>query len=176
VTLFRNKFRVESTRLPHLDYTEQGVYFVTICVGDRKCLFGSVENSEVKLSVLGEFVNDCWEQIPSRHDGVRIHAYVVMPNHLHGLIELDAKNGPYFEQKPPKSASVGAIVRSFKAAVTKWARENAFLDFAWQARYYDHVVRNYNSLTQIQEYIRYNPANWLFDSSNPAVRQYYRET
>ena len=89
MTLFKNTYRVESTRLKSWDYSWPGWYFVTIVVHDHTCLFGEVKNDRVLPSPLGQVVEESWREIPAHHCNVEMDEYVVMPNHLHGIIILN---------------------------------------------------------------------------------------
>ncbi len=89
MTLFKNKYRVESTRLPNRDYSQNGWYFVTICTYERQWLFGDVVNSQVHLSEIGEIAAKFWAEIPQHSQNTYIDAYVIMHNHVHGIIVID---------------------------------------------------------------------------------------
>src|SRR3989338_10065208 len=86
--LFKNKYRVGTARLEGYDYSSVGLYFVTICVKDRKCLFGDIVNEEIKLSNIGEMAKKFWLEIPRHFPDVSLEEFVVLPNHLHGVIEI----------------------------------------------------------------------------------------
>jgi putative transposase len=100
ISLFRGKYRIESARLKSWDYSWSGWYFVTVVVHDRACLFGEVKNDGVLLSRLGQEVEASWEEIPARHRNVELDEYVVMPNHVHGIIILnDVKDESYSSRR-----------------------------------------------------------------------------
>ena len=166
-----------SLRLLDYDYTTPGAYFLTVCAAARECLFGRPENDSVELSQLGEMVRECWLAIPNHFTIAELDAYVVMPNHLRGIIVLtDDGRGktcraPTTERfGQPVAASLPTIVRSFKAAVTKRVNEIgvAAKRPIWQRSYYEHVIRNAESLDRIRDYIATNPLRWNLDRENPA--------
>jgi REP element-mobilizing transposase RayT len=170
-------YRIPSTRLQSRNYDEGGPYFVTICVAQRRCVFGEIARGEMRLSRLGALVNQCWHDLPNHHDGVEIDEFVVMPNHVHGILWLPHKDVRENRPRPngfrsPAAGTLGSIVRSVKSAVTKRANEHDFR-FAWQPRFWDHVIHD-NALLSIREYIWQNPLNWAWDSQNPLVAQFYR--
>jgi len=170
-----------SIRMPEFDYAAGGVFFVTICVKDRECLFGEVVECEMRLNDMGAIVESCWRSIPEHRANVTVDAFVVMPNHLHGLLRLASVGAtlvsPSFEVRSdgrsaprgPDPGSLGAVVGCFKADVTRrttgfGARSSRNI---WQRNYYEHLVRDDRSLEQIRQYIAANPANWTIDTENP---------
>jgi len=170
-------FRIPTTRLSTRNYDEGGFYFVTICVQQMECVFGQVSAGETKLSRLGNIAQERWLDIPNHHEGVRLDDFVVMPNHLHGILQLPQTNWRDNQKKlnrfqSPAAGTLGSIIRSFKSAVTKEANERG-LSFQWQPRYWDHVIRNNQALAAIREYIWQNPLNWGWDSQNPSVAHLY---
>lgn len=188
--LFNNKYRIESTRLQHWDYTSQGAYFITICTKDRMYYFGDIENGKMNYSPIGAIANVLWYEIKNRTKNVELGAFVVMPNHIHGILILNGydDNGvnvndnvnvetvratslPQNEKMgniSPKSRSVSTIIRSYKSAVTKHANRLG-LDFSWQPRFHDHIIRNDKSFNTITEYILNNPLTWTEDKFNKAL-------
>ena len=167
------KPRRRSLRLRDYDYTACGAYFVTICAADRRCIFGSITNGTVHLSQLGGIADDCWLAIPQHFPNVELDEHVVMPNHMHGILALVAaqhaapvtKPSPRFAVKP---GSLGAIVRSFKSAVTKRTNE---LQIAPEAGAGTEISTSTlsamrKSLQRIREYIATNPLRWDLDAEN----------
>jgi REP element-mobilizing transposase RayT len=186
---FKGKYRVESTRLPNRNYAANGWYFVTICTRDRIHFFGDVIAGEVQLSAIGEIAQQFWTDIPNHFNDTYIDAYVIMPNHVHGIVVIDCPKNvetlqcnvstqhdapcdiiqrQFMSDISPKPGSLGAIARSYKSVVTRWCRENGHNHFAWQSRFYDHIIRADGSLDRIREYIINNPAKWEEDKNNPA--------
>jgi REP element-mobilizing transposase RayT len=168
-----------SIRLPGFDYSSPGNYFVTVCADRRRCLFGRIEKDETVLTGLGEAARKCWIEIPQHFPNVEIDSYVVMPNHLHGILVINPKF-PEASRQPrstliaesfgkPVSGSIPTIVRSFKAAVTKHAHESGLLfsGVVWQRGYFEHVLRDDREFVNANDYIIKNPLRWAFDEENP---------
>ena len=173
-----DKHHRRSIRLKEHDYSQPGAYFVTICTRDRACLFGEIVDGEMRLNEAGEIARGCWEEIPRHFPLVELDAFVVMPNHVHGIIVIQGRGERFFAptstaptttiaQSP--SRTIGSIVRGFKIGVTKWFRANTDLHSIWQRGYYEHVIRNEAELTAIREYILGNPARWDEDENNPTL-------
>lgn len=165
-----------SIRLPGYDYSQAGAYYVTICVQDRLCLFGDVMNGEVMLNDIGLYVDRCWLEIPKHFPNVVLHEYIIMPNHVHGIIEIVGANNdlPLDKEKITERAkdilplrgtskTVGSIVRGFKIGVTKYVRKCTDIYKVWQRNYYEHIIRDYEDYIRIADYIEDNPINWERD-------------
>jgi REP element-mobilizing transposase RayT len=168
-----------STRLRDYDYAQAGAYFVTICTQDRLPLLGSVTDGRMHLSPAGEMVARVWSTLGQYYAGVSLDSFTVMPNHLHGIIVLSEP--PQRGEEPGESAtpapSLSFVVGRFKSFTTheygKGAREQGwprYRDRFWQARFYDHVIRNERGLDAIREYIANNPLKWELDRLNPDFR------
>jgi REP element-mobilizing transposase RayT len=185
VTLFRDRYRIESARLPGWDYASAGCYFVTICTRDRVCSLGEVVDGMVRLSAAGEIAERYWKDIPSHMPGIGLDEFVIMPNHVHGVVILhDTDNhrnvcntrrdvACYVSTQTmqpqtisPAAGSLSTAIRSFKAAVTSWCRENNH-PFAWQPRFHDRIIRDEKTLAAARTYIRNNPAQWELDRDHP---------
>ena len=121
---------------------------------DRACLFGTVRHGTADLSRVGCIVHRLWTDIPDHFDHARLDAFVVMPNHVHGLIGLvpdtNSNANATMSAISPKPGSVSTIIRSYKSAVTRWVRRNDCSSLAWQPRFYDHIVRNRRSFRRIR--------------------------
>lgn len=179
MTLFKNKYRVESARLRGYDYASPGLYFITICTKNRESLFGDVVNGEMDLSPIGDIVADEWQKTPRVRANVQLDAWVVMPNHLHGIIWIthtvpssnvetsrrDVSTTNAKSRLQPNS--IGSIIGQIKSVCTKRIRAAGFAEFNWQERFYDEIIRNERALDAIRAYIIYNPANWGKDKDNP---------
>ncbi len=191
---FGGKYRTGTARLAHWDYATEGGYFVTICVKDKRCVFGEVKDGHVVLNDCGRIVQDCWLAVPEHFPHTSLGPYVVMPNHVHGIIFIhdrvrrlddgsvsndammcrDAKfcvstaNGSALDGNRfgPQSMNLGSIVRGFKAGVTTSARDRG-IPFVWLERYHDHVIRHDQDLARISKYIEDNPLQWSLDEENP---------
>ena len=221
---FKNKYRIPSARAAWHNYNG-GMYFITICTKNREHYFGEIvydENNEAKMNYteLGKIAIECWESIPQHFPHVEAPLWVVMPNHIHGIIIINAatvetqnfasqSNTPIVETQNfasqsttpivetqnfasqsntptvetqnfaslppndgnrfgPQSKNLASVVRGFKIGVTKYARERG-IDFAWQTRYHDHIVRNWDEMNKIADYIENNPARWAIDQLNDSV-------
>lgn len=162
-------------RLKGYDYS-QGAYFVTVCAANRKCRFGHVLEWEMILSEEGKIVIEEWLKTSVLRPHVQLDQFVVMPNHFHGILVLDDDEGGTARRAPTiqrfatsVAGSLPTIIRAFKAAVTD--RINALRNnpgaVIWQRNYYEHVIRNEESLHRIREYIAHNPSTWEFDRDNP---------
>jgi len=165
----------KSWRLPYHDYSSAGIYYVTICAENNRCIFGQIENGCVQRTRLGEVVRECWEAIPAHYPNAKLHAFVVMPNHFHGLIEL-AKSVQIkteilrreFNLSSVPSGSLSAIVRSFKAVVTRRAHKEIRLHGEiWHRNYFERVVRDGQEFSNATRYIAENPMQWEWDERNP---------
>jgi REP element-mobilizing transposase RayT len=169
------KYDRKSNRLKGYDYTNPGYYFITICVADRYNLFGKIRKGQINLNKYGKVAEEEWLQTEILRNNVKLDEFVIMPNHVHGIIELietsrdTARRVPAGEQfgKPVKR-SIPTIVRSYKSAVTKAVNElhNRSGDKVWQKNYYDHIIRNSEELNRIRKYIMNNPKNWEYDKLN----------
>ena len=180
--LFQDKYRIKSTRLPNWDYSWDGFYYATICTKYWIEWFGKINDENMFLSPFGAIVESCWRMIPEHFPFVTLDEYVIMPNHVHGVIRiLKSQNDSAMVEtqdfaslhpaKPlnkfgPQSRNLASIIRGFKIGVTKWARNNGCADFQWQQRFYDHVVRDQNDLERIRHYIQTNPERWCRDRNN----------
>jgi putative transposase len=179
----KRKHHRRSIRLPDHDYTSPGACFVTICVRGGECLLGEVVDDEMQLNEWGQIAWDCWQAIPEHFDHVEPDAFVIMPNHVHGIIVISDRVGAQHAAPLPaplpatvpqlrtnvEPGSLGAIVRSYKSAVTK--RINQLRDRPgtpfWQRNYWEHIIRNEASLNRIRGYIENNPARWAEDRLHP---------
>jgi REP element-mobilizing transposase RayT len=160
--------------LPGYDYSRTGCYFITICSFNQEPIFGKIEDGKTVLSNIGEIVAKYLEEIPEHFDNVFVDEYIIMPNHIHIIItivgvqyieplQIEPLQNKY-QKIIPKS--IGSIVRSYKASVTRWCRENCFIKFKWQRNYFEHIIRNDEDYIRIREYIRNNPLQWELDEEN----------
>ena len=170
--------RHRSIRLKGYDYAQAGAYFVTICTHSQGCLLGEIVDGEIVLGSYGKFAKACFEGIPQHFAHAEVDAFVVMPNHLHGIIfvangtEVGAQHAAPLRKEAsprPTPGSLSTIVRSFKSASTKRINElrGAPGTPVWQRNYYEHVIRNERELDKIREYIATNPLRWTLDGENP---------
>ncbi|TZF86427.1 hypothetical protein FW774_05120 (plasmid) [Pedobacter sp. BS3] len=184
---FQQKYRIKSARADWWNYGANAAYFVTICTQNRLPYFGKVAEGLVELSDIGKIAHKCWKEIPLHFPFVLLDEFVVMPNHIHGIVVIDkgnAENGgcttPNLvetqnfaslhrnNQLPinkfgPQSKNLASIIRGFKIGVTKYAR-TINPNFAWQSRYHDRIIRDQPEHERIASYILNNPINWEGDS------------
>ena len=165
----------KSVRLPEYDYTTPGAYLVTICTQNHICLFGRIETDKVILSELGLIAEKYWKKIPEHFKNVKLDEYIVMPDHIHGILILSedrrdtACRVPTYERfSRPVPGSLSTIIRSFKSSFTGHVNKLHSTPGRkiWQGRYYEHVIRNPNDLKGIREYIINNPTRRSFDREN----------
>ena len=157
-----------SVRLCKYDYSQAGLYFITMCTANRKCLFGDIVDGKMSLNNAGQNANECWWKITDHFPNTALHKFIVMPNHVHGIIEITVGANNYSPLPPGTSKTIGSIVRGFKIGVTKWFRINMPFEFSvgkpvWQRNYYEHIIRNEKSYRQISEYIQTNRLRWRED-------------
>ena len=171
-----------SIRLKGYDYSQPGAYFVTVVVRQRECLLGAIYEGEMRLSQMGRIVEDAWEWLARQYPYVDLDEWVVMPNHLHGIIvisEAPRGSGRGGSRAAPTSVSpsplptkrkpLGELVGAFKTVSTK--RVNRLRGMPgvplWQRNYYEHVIRNTADLDGVRAYIAANPVRWSEDAENP---------
>lgn len=195
----------KSPRKVGYDYSQSGLYFVTICTYKGELIFGDVIDGNIQLTEVGQIAFACWTTVPQHFENVTIDCFVVMPNHVHAIVVLHGqdvdntkndekdKNTPHksvgralslqdhttpnrrgvmkngrFYPAGVESGSLGAIVGSYKSAVTKIA--NSALDdppsFLWQKGYHDHIIQDDKSFYTIRNYVLTNPARWDDDKFN----------
>jgi REP element-mobilizing transposase RayT len=184
MTLYKNKYRIESTRLKGWDYSNDAAYFITICVYNMINYFGKVIENKVNLSNIGEIVNKEWLKTEVIRKNIVLDEYVIMPNHIHGIIMIfnekyDGKVETHrvrlrnsrnncVKERDARRTSLPNIIKGFKSACTNTIRESGYTNFKWQARFHDHIIRNEKELFYIRQYILNNPIKWTFD-------KYYRD-
>jgi len=164
-----------SLRLQEYDYSQPGAYFITICTHNRECLFGEIVQGEMKINEMGDLVRATWQQIAKRYPHTSVDAFVVMPNHIHGIIFINV--GAIHESPLQKSETtrrrhmlLPKIIGYFKmnsAKKTNILRATLGTPL-WQRNYYEHVIRNETDLEEIREYSENNRAKWLEDKNHPA--------
>jgi len=176
---FGDRYRVESARLPGWDYRTAGWYFVTVCTKDHIPFFGHVVDGEMILSPTGEIVAEEWRRTPEVRPNVVLDEWIVMPNHLHGILVIvetprrgvsttrrgvsTTRQGDSATRQRLMAGSLGAIVGQIKSVCTKRIWAAGYTDFAWQSRFHDHIIRDEESLKRIRQYIVNNPRTWTED-------------
>ena len=174
--LFHDRYKIESIRLKHWDYSSDGAYFITICTKDRIEYFGEIINGKMKLSGIGKIVYDEWIKTEQIRQNVHLDEWVVMPNHFHAIVIIENDNVigpvgacrgmPLQQFAKPQSKSLSMIVNHFKSAVKRWCNKNGFEYFQWQRNYYEHIIRNETELYIKRRYIINNPMKWELDKNN----------
>ncbi len=181
----RNRKR---NRLQGYDYSRDGWYFITICIKNRIECLGKIKNEKMKYSRYGDIVLNFWQEIPDHYKNAFLDQWVIMPNHIHGIIVIENSSAAARTEQyvgtdhcsVPTYCSVrtvnnrknygflSKIVKSFKEISLKTIRKNYNdYEFSWQRSFYDHIVRNEKSLNNIRRYIYYNPPKWELDRNNP---------
>lgn len=178
------KHHRRSIRLKGYDYSLPGAYFVTICTQHMECRFGEVINDVMRLNAAGLVVQHEWEHLPQRFSTMRLDEFVVMPNHLHGIVVIvnspvgaslvDAQPSAGTSPAPTGRPTLSEIIGAFKSITTneyiQGVREFGWPQFnrrVWQRNFYDHIIRNEREYNAIRQYIRNNPLKWGMDRDNP---------
>ena len=174
--------RRRSTRLAGYDYSQVGAYFVTIVTHGRSCCFGDADSGEMRLSDAGRMACRVWKELPARFVGIEMDYFIVMPNHLHGIIiihdgEAGVKHQPTASRATTRVApTLGNVVGAYKSLTTmeytrgvKTLHWPPFEGRLWQRNYYEHIIRDGESLNRLRQYITDNPAQWAFDRENPVA-------
>jgi REP element-mobilizing transposase RayT len=202
---FQNKYRIPSAWLPGYDYGENGAYFITICTKNRIHYFGEIIDAvetqyfasqkthdnlpqeetqnvaSLQPTPIGMIANGYCQKIPEHFPFVILDEFVVMPNHMHGILIINKQTQDssviethndaslqeigYANKFGPQSGNISSVIRGYKAAVKSFATTNK-IDFGWQSRFYDRIIRDYDELKRIRKYIAENPDNWQRDRNN----------
>jgi REP element-mobilizing transposase RayT len=170
-----NKYLVDTTRVRWWDYSWNGRYFVTINTRNRVHYFGSTQRDKLILSEAGEHAHQCWLEIPAHFPFVKLGEFVIMPDHVHGIIIIDKPDGAPRQDKSepaerynafgPQSKNLASIIRGFKVGVTKTIRIKK-PDFGWQGLYHCRIIRNERAFQAISRYIKNNPQKWVDQHPN----------
>lgn len=182
-----------SVRLKGYDYSKAGLYFITICVKNRECLFGHIKDGEMILNDAGQLVENEWLKIPQRFTNTQLHEYVVMPNHFHAILQIvpvgatlvvapDESGQPDDPGQPQGIAptdipstdkTLGDMVGAFQSIVTvkyiRGVKNKGWKPFdkkLLQRNYYEHIIRNEKAYRNISNYIINNPQKWDDDRFN----------
>ena len=167
--LYLDKYRVHTARRPGQDYSQNGHYFVTICTQNRQPYFGRIQpatsgltDAQLVGTALADRALECWQQVSQHFVFAEADAFVVMPDHIHGILAFQRPpdQPDYTAAKfGPQSHNLASVVRGFKVGVKAWATKSQ-LPFAWQSGYFDRVIRNEMELDKIRKYILDNPNAW----------------
>ncbi len=176
----------QSIRLRGYDYTQNGLYFVTICTHNRENLFGEIKNGKMVLNGVGKIVGYWWNTIPEKFPGIELDIHQIMPNHFHGIVIVGARSLRPI-QKPP---TLGQMIAYFKYESTKqinnyvgvgfsdpsiinssdpikkWQVNHGIFAKIFQRNFYEHIIRNEKEYFAIKCYIKDNPKNWEHDVEN----------
>lgn len=173
-----NKHHRRSIRLKGYDYTQPGAYYITLCTQARQCLFGDVVAGKMRLNSLGYIAFTYWQKIPVHFAHLQLDVFVVMPNHLHGILVIRdtpikaqlGDNSTTEKFGKPVRGSIPTVIRSYKAAVTKQINlicNTKYTSLIWQRDFYEHINRDEQSLETIRRYIAENPWRWVDAPENP---------
>jgi len=172
------KHHRRTIRLQGYDYSQVGAYYVTIVTYHRDCLFGEIVNDEMILNDFGKIADECWRAIPDHFLFVELGAYVIMPNHVHGIIVITHDRRGTIYRAPamekfgkPTQGSLPTIIRTYKAAVTRRIGRELNATSIWQRNYYEHIIRDEKDLQNKTDYIEANPMLWDKDDNNPRNAQ-----
>jgi putative transposase len=178
MALYKDEFRIETTRLKGYDYSSPGEYFVTICTQGLECVFGEITGDEIQFNEYGSIAKRNWEKLSQQYSHLQLDEFIIMPNHVHGIIILcennhrrDAINrvstGGITKTHNPMLArdSLSNIIRQYKSRVS-YEIHKIQPDFAWQPRFYERIIRDEKELNNIRNYIVNNPAKWSCDEEN----------
>ncbi len=177
---YRNRYRISSARLAGWDYGSNGMYYVTICTKDRGRYFGEIENNLVleeiqhtqsitslRATEIGKIAYDNWQNIPTFHPYIELDDFVIMPDHIHGILCIDKPDKTNWEINKfgVQSKNLASVLRGFKSSVTKYSNTNN-IEFTWQPRYYDRVIRNEKEYLNVKGYIQDNPDQWFLNKQD----------
>jgi putative transposase len=189
-----DKHHRHSIRLKGYDYSQSGIYFVTMCVQDKVCLLGKIVDGRMQANTYGEIVKENWRWLAEQYPYVILDEWIVMPNHFHGILCItnsdrgvgpriatnrgSSRTAPIAKRKP-----LGRLIGAFKTVSTKYINElrNTPGVRFWQRNYYEHIVRNERELNNIRQYIVNNPLHWEFDTEHlndkalEAKRAYWKQ-
>ncbi len=159
-----------STRLKDYNYSSEGAYYVTVCANNRECVFGNAQNGEMIMNDTGKMIDRWWRELPRKYNMIEIDEYKIMPNHMHGIITIVGAGFPRPDTfirmddkgRGNRAPTLGQIMAYFKYGTTKQinAIRNTPGIRLWQRNYYDHIIRDEESLNKIREYIINNPVHW----------------
>ncbi len=179
--LFQEKYKIKSIRLSFWNYSNSGHYFITICTKDRIDYFGKIKNGIICLNKYGSIICQEIYRTPLIRKNVVIDEFIVMPNHIHLVLEINnallnnesvetqciaSLPNTYKNTFGPQRNNLSSIMRGLKSIITKRIHQNGLINFQWQSRFYDHIIRDEEDLYRIKEYIQNNPLNWNRDRNN----------
>ena len=152
------EYNRHSIRLKNYDYSQPGLYFVTICVQNRQCLFGDIKDGDLKLNDVGKMIKKCWEQMAILFPALSINEFVVMPDHFHAIVDISLNSDQVL---------LSRIIGSFKSITTNeyihGVKDGTWMPFEkrlWQRNYYEHIIRDIFDHNRVVDYIKNNPKSW----------------
>jgi len=160
--------RRRQLRLPWCDYSREGPYFVTICTHGKRCTLGAVSGDVVTLTAVGQAVRETWFGLPERFSKVVLDEFIVMPNHVHGVLAFvgagftppgvgtEMVSAANQDRRP----SLPEVICAFKSVSMRAARMKGYAGALWQRGYYEHIVRDGEDMKNVQRYIAENPVRW----------------
>lgn len=179
MVIVNNLQQRKPNRLKNFDYSLSGYYYVTVCTKDRQEYFGNIINNEMNLNDYGKIINKYWLEIPKHFENIELDEYVIMPNHVHGIIIIVGAGSSrpilgqitgYFKYQSTKY--INNIMNGLENPITKGSenptptiKQNKIKQI-FQRSFYDHIIRNEYSLLRIRKYIKNNPRNWEDDRNN----------
>jgi putative transposase len=145
------------------NYSNSGIYFVTFCTKNRMSWFGEISNKRMCLNNLGHIANEYWLEIPQYYKNVKIDEFIIMPDHVHGIVIIERNVGTYASNHIHYGL-LSKIIKSYKNAVTKYLRYELNIEnFSWQRSFYDRIIYNENDLNNVMKYIRDNDKRVNYD-------------
>lgn len=162
-------------RLKDYDYSKDGIYFITICTYNRECILSKIEKEKVILTEYGEIVERCILKIEQIYRNVNICNYVIMPNYIHFILQINSicssnceiQNIENLNKWQKSKMILPKIIQQLKSNTVKISKQlNNMQYLYWQRNYYEHIIRNETEYMKIYEYIKYNPLNWKEDIYN----------
>jgi putative transposase len=161
----------KTNRLKNFDYSNPGNYFVTICTKNRISWFGEIQDNEMILNQIGDQTKKCWTNIPKHFPHMVLDEFVIMPNHIHGILTVGNNhpvgNNNYCSLRENQNEipwqtkwgkSISSAIRGFKIGVMKWCRQNNFGEFAWQKSFFDRIIRTEKELQKRKKLYLYQPS------------------
>jgi REP element-mobilizing transposase RayT len=170
-------------RMMNYDYSKDNLYFVTSCTKDRIHFFGEIANNTMHLNDLGEIATQQWQWMIDRYEYAISHAFVVMPNHIHAILEINGGAIVWDDREivgegrdlplrlSMKIKSVSELMGAYKTTTSKQIHLSGYMDFAWQRSFHDHIIRNNEAFEKIKNYILTNPLRWNADSFNQQIEE-----
>ncbi|MEI6222674.1 MAG: transposase [bacterium] len=153
----------KNTRLKHYDYSQNGWYFVTICARSREHILGEIKNEEMILNENGKIIQTCWQQLPQHYENCILDTFITMPNHVHGIIQIDNNLSTTSEKR---KHGLSEIIRGFKTFSSRKINDREkFTHFQWQKSFHDHIIKDETRLITIREYINNNPLKWHIEKA-----------